>query len=378
MARELRKSIVLTGMVLGALLVAAKGLGDPKASLSGACSPQRDQHYVVASRDQLDTLLGCHLEGITIGLEPGFYGRMTLQDIKGLTLTSTDPTKPASFEAINIKGGNRVTLTHLNLEGSITGLTYRLQILSSTDINASKLNLVGGGDYSQGAPGGAFIRWGNRVSLTGLKVSLVVNGIKFSDSSQVTISDNIIRDFRSDAIQGTATSQLLISGNYISGAHPVPGDHPDGIQLFTLEKQTSASDIVIRDNLIERGAGGLMQGIFIGARDENPYINLQITKNMVIGSLYHGLSVAGARGGEVRDNVVVPIGGQKNWILLVNVASFALEGNVAQELIKDKIQLVPGRGLGKNRRFITPEAQAIVASNAWKDKHFPAELRDGR
>lgn len=376
MALELRKSIVLAGLALGAVFVAAQALGDSKTALLGGCSRQHGQHQVAASREQLDALLGCHLEGITIALQPGEYGRINMDDVKGLTLTSVDPSKPASFEAIIINRGNRITLNQLNFAGSTTGLPWRLQVLSSNDIDASRIDLSGGGDYSQSTPGGIYVRWGHRVSLTRIKVSTVMNGIRLLDSSHVTVSDNLIRDFRSDAIQGSASSQLVISGNYISRAHPAPGDHPDGVQIFALANQASASDILIRDNLIERGSGGLTQGIYVTS-DKNPFINLQIINNLVIGSMYHGIAVAGATGGEVRDNIVVPIGGQKNWILLTNAPSLVLEGNVAQDLIKDKVLLAPGSGLGKNRRFITSEKEATARSNAWKDRHFPGELRNG-
>jgi len=227
-------------------------------------------------------------------------------------------------------------------------------------------------------PGGVYVKSSNHVSLKRLKVASMSNGIRLIETRQVVVADNIIHDFGSDGIQASAASQSVISGNYISNAHPEPGDHPDGIQIFTLGNQTAQSDILVKDNLIEKGSGGLMQGIFVtDETDKNPFVNLQITNNIVIGSMYHGITVAGANSGAVRGNVVVPLDGQRNWIKLVNANSLELEDNVAQDLMKDNLILESSADLGKNRRAIMPPADATAASDAWKARHLPAGMRNG-
>jgi hypothetical protein len=379
MRPDLRKSLVLAGLVLGAVVVTAQALGGPRAVLSGvSCSKQPGHRYVAASSAELQAMLKCDVDGATIALKPGDYGRLDLTDIKGLTLLSDDPAKPASFEAIDIEGSNRVTLSRLRFGGGIDGVGYRLQIMNSADIAVAELDLSGAPGFGESVPGGVFVRSSNRVSLKRLKIALVANGIRILDTRQLVVADNIIRDFGSDAIQASAASQLVISGNYISRAHPVPGDHPDGVQVFTLGNQTAASDIVIKDNLIERGSGGLMQGIFVTDETEkNPFVGLQITNNIVIGSMYHGIMVAGADSGAVRGNLIVPVDGQKNWIMLVKAGPVVLEDNVAQDLIKDNVNLQSNADLGKNRRYITSQTEAAATSDAWKAKHFPVELRNG-
>ncbi|HEX7811311.1 MAG TPA: right-handed parallel beta-helix repeat-containing protein, partial [Burkholderiales bacterium] len=286
---------------------------------------------------------------------------------------------PALFEAIVIDGGNRIALSRLRFGGSIEGLTWRVTVEDGSGIDLSELDVVGQSPPDGNVPGGVYIHNSKQVSLKQLKVSLVSNGIRLIGTRQAVVAGTIIHDFGSDAIQASDASQSVISGNYIARAHPAPGDHPDGIQIFTLANQTAQSDILVKDNLIEKGSGGLMQGIFATDESEkNPFVNLEITDNIVIGSMYHGITVAGANSGAVRGNVVVPLDGQQNWIKLVKANALAFEDNQAQDLMRDNRNLQDSSELGNNRRRIMPPADAAAASLAWKAKHFPAGLSDGQ
>ncbi|MBV1689555.1 right-handed parallel beta-helix repeat-containing protein [Novosphingobium sp. G106] len=357
----------------------AQAVGGPRAALMGTCSKQPGHRYVAASKADLEALLKCDLDGATIALKPGSYGRVNLGAAKGLTLLSDNPAQPASFETIVIDGGNRIALSGLRFGGSIEGLAWRVQVDDGSGIDLSELDVVGQSPPDGNVPGGVYIHNSKQVSLKRLKVSLVSNGIRLIGTRQVVVADNIIHDFGSDAIQASDASQSVISGNYISSAHPAPGDHPDGVQIFTLGNQTAQTDIVVKDNLIEKGAGGLMQGIFVtDETDRNPYANLEITNNIVIGSMYHGITIAGAASGSVRGNVVVPLDGQQNWIKLVKANALELEDNVAQDLMKDNSNLQAKAELGNNRRMIVPPADAAAASRAWKAKHLPAEASNGQ
>lgn len=372
MRPDLRKSLLLAGLVLGAVVVTAQAVGGPPAMLTGACSKQPGHRYVAASKADLETLLGCDLDGATIALKPGNYGRVDLGTVKGLTLVSEDPAKPASFESINIDGGNRVSLSQLRFGGSIEGVAWRVQVIDSSAIDLSELDITGRPNPASTVPGGVYVHRSNHVSLKRLKVGLVSNGLRIFETHQAVVADNIIYDFGSDGMQISDASGSVISGNFITRAHPEPGDHPDGIQMYTVGKQTAASDIVIKDNLIERGTGDLLQGIFVtDETDKNPFANLEIANNIVLGSMYHGITVAGATSGAVRGNVVIPLNGQQNWIKLANAGAMVLEDNVAQDLMRDKLIFESKADLGSNRRKALSPADAAAASSAWKAKHFP-------
>ena len=73
--------------------------------------------------------------------------------------------------------------------------------------------------------------------------------------------------------------------------HPIPVDHPDGIQLWSTDQKTSASNITIRYNLVVRGKGEATQGIFV--RDVVgglPFKSVQVYGNLVIGARFNGIT----------------------------------------------------------------------------------------
>lgn len=369
MRPDLRKSLLAAGLVLGAV-VTAQALGGARGVITGACSKQPGHRYVAAAKADLESLLKCDLDGATIALKPGSYGRVNLGAAKGLTLLSENPAEPALFEAIVIDGGNRIALSRLRFGGSIEGLTWRVTVEDGTGIDLSELDVVGQSPPDGNVPGGVYIHNSKQVSLKQLKVSLVSNGIRLIGTRQAVVTGNIIHDFGSDAIQANDASQTVISSNYISSAHPEPGDHPDGVQIFTLANQNAQSEIVIKDNLIEQGSGGLMQGIFVTDESgSNPYTGLQIANNIIIGSLYHAIMVAGASDGLVSGNIVIPPAGGQNWIMLAGAQAVGLEGNMAPDFIRDKLHLEDQAALGNNRRKTISASEAMLTIAMWKSKH---------
>jgi Ca2+-binding RTX toxin-like protein len=160
------------------------------------------------------------------------------------------------------------------------------------------------------------------------------NGLSHLDSDHITFSGNTFRNIRIDGIHGGGSSNVTIANNFFTDFHRHSGDHPDAIQFWTTNTTTSAHDIVVADNLIVRGDGTSMQGIFIGdeSRGKLPYVNLTVTGNTVIGSMYHGISISDVRNADVSHNTVVGYEDMRAWIRVDGADGLTLADNVTSHI----------------------------------------------
>lgn len=291
--------------------------------------------YAVSNQYQLAAAVKVATGGDVISLSAGTYSDVSLKSLtfsgSPVTITSADPGNPAviiDMTLTSVKGVNFENLTFRAGDGP--GLT----VAKSANITIDNVDFVG--NLDNGRPGG-----------NGLKIDqskdVVVNDSDFRDlgyalthmnSERVDITGNTFENIRVDGIRGGGTSWIEISGNTLRNFFRDPGEHPDAIQFWTNGINASAHDIVVKDNLIERGEGNRMQGIFFGdeARGKFPYLNVEISGNTVLGTMYHGISLYAAKGAVVSDNTVVGYDDMRSWIRLDNSKDVILDGNIATQI----------------------------------------------
>lgn len=124
---------------------------------------------------------------------------------------------------------------------------------------------------------------------------------------------------------------MTIRGNAFWNFSRLPEEHPDAIQFWTTNAKESASNIQILNNLIIRGEGGRMQGMFITDQSKGrlPYLGLVVTGNVVVGSMYHGITVSSAVSPIVENNVVMGYSDMKAWINVDRSTDATVRGNQA-------------------------------------------------
>ncbi|MFM9827791.1 MAG: right-handed parallel beta-helix repeat-containing protein, partial [Sphingomonas sp.] len=174
------------------------------------------------------------------------------------------------------------------------------------------------------------IRNSENVSVTNSEFHDVWHGVSVLDNEGLVITGNYFHDIRTDGIRGGGNSDLVISNNVFTNFTPAEGDHPDAIQLWTSNTTEAASNILITGNIVVRGAGAAIQGIFI--RDEVgtlPYKDVNITNNIVIGGLYNGISIGGVDGGVIANNLVLGQPGQASWIRASADTNLSIHDNIA-------------------------------------------------
>ena len=272
-------------------------------------------------------------DGDVILLNSGSYRSVNLSGIQingNVTIKSIDVTNQATFLDLTVKGASGLTFQDIKFAPQSVDRMYTFNVTNSSNIHFAGIEVFGPAGDAGYKSSPFMIRGSENVTVENSEFHHLWHGVSILDNSNVKMTGNFFHDIRTDGIRGGGTSNLVISGNYMTDFHPAVGDHPDGIQLWTTNTTTSAHDIVISDNIITRGSGSPIQGIFI--RDQVgtlPYKNVAITGNLVLGGMYNGIAAGHLDGAMVSGNSVIALSGQKSWIGLTSTTNGIVQNNVA-------------------------------------------------
>ena len=326
----------------------------------------------VSTLDSLMAALAGARGGETILLAGGNYGALSLGAKSGfpiifpstVTIASADPDDPAVFSRMALSRAGNLTLDGLVFDYTFNPadtVKVRPFEVSGTDITIR--NAVFSGDVAQGvsdtADGfgwgmGLSVRGATRFTLENSEISGFHRGVVVADSKDVHVIGNDVHSLRSDGMNFANVQGVLIERNHLHDftASDGAGDHRDMIQFWTNGTRSPSTDIVIRDNVLDIGAGGWTQSIFMRneevdtgrAGTEMFYRNVLIEGNTIYNSHLHGIHLGASAGVVVRDNAVLfanaamppgamPSGAQ---IPRINVASISTDvtitGNVTSHL----------------------------------------------
>lgn len=291
---------------------------------------------------QLTAALARAKSGDTISVAAGTYSNIKINDLKiagNVTVISADANKPAIFTDLLVK--NSSGLTFRNLEFASDGKMYGFQVTGSSNIVLDRLNVHGsldGNASNDASP--MMVRNSTNVTVSNSEFQQAWHGLSILENDGMTITGNNFHDIRTDGIRGGGVSNLVISNNYFTdfypewGASSAEGDHPDAIQLWTSGTTKSATNITITDNVVTRGNGDPVQGIFVRDQlDKFPFQNLTVTGNTIIGGIGNGIGIDGANNLTVADNNVIAIEGQRSNIRIERVTNASVVDNEATGFI---------------------------------------------
>ena len=291
----------------------------------------------VSTTAQLTTALSAAHAGDTILLAAGTYSAVNLQNYNfttPVTITSADATHPATLTGLMVRSSSGLNFTNLELDASHATADWPFAVYTSTDLNFSHLYVHGSLDSNpQNDFSGLIIRNSSNVSVSQSEFEQLKTAVAFLDDDHLQVSGSSFHDLALDGVHGGGSSYVTISGNSFTDFFVAVGDHPDAIQFWTTNTTASAHDILISDNVIVRGAGAPMQGIFITDQVGTlPYQNVTITDNMLVGTRYHGITVSHAEGVDVSSNIVAGLPDMLSWIRLENVNGAMVTNDIAGEL----------------------------------------------
>ena len=288
--------------------------------------------YTVSSAAELTATLSKSQNGDVIQLAAGSYGKVQISGINiagNVTITSVDPQNQAVINGLLVKASSGLTFSHLDFSNVVAGTQNVFQVLGSHDVALDHLTVHGPANLGSGIESALMmVRSSTNVTVSNSEFYNGWHALSMLDNNGLTVSGNYIHDIRTDGIRGGGNSNLLITRNTLTDFYPAALDHPDAIQIWTGNTTTSASNIAITDNVIVRGNGGPVQGIFM--RDQVgtlPYQNVTVTGNIVAGGRYNGIAIDHVNGGTMSDNVVAGISGETSWIRHTNSTNLTVANN---------------------------------------------------
>ena len=285
----------------------------------------------VASPDALAAALDAATAGSVLALAAGDYGALVLKEKGGdagapITLRSADPTAPAIFSSMDLRGVNHLVLEQLTFNYTFSpedkSNLRMFQMSGGTDITIK--DSLFDGDLAVGVSAeddgyptgfGLSVRDMAGVTLQGNEIRDFFRGLVISESSDVVVKGNDVHAIRMDGMNFAQVQTVLIEGNHIRDFKRVldSTDHSDMIQFWTNSTTKPSSDITIRGNILNSGTGWYTQSIFMRndlvdrglAGAEMFYRNVSITDNVIINAHLHGITVGETAGLTIANNSVI-------------------------------------------------------------------------
>ena len=171
----------------------------------------------------------------------------------------------------------------------------RAQIVSIVAHRVSGV-IISGGAISGPDTYGIGLRDSSRISILNMDISNVWRGIVVGPATDVLIRGNNLHALRVDGID-VIGQRIVIDRNTIRDFKPIEGDHPDGIQLWSVKIPTE--DVRIVGNTIT----GKMQGIF-GRTPGIGLVRIFVQGNVVRNSYPNGIVLMDATDSVVTGNDV--------------------------------------------------------------------------
>ncbi|MEZ5654595.1 MAG: right-handed parallel beta-helix repeat-containing protein [Sphingobium sp.] len=309
------------------------GKSDGQAGSGGSASSGR-KGVSVSSAEQLTRALETAQDGDAIGLMPGRYPGIVISNIKkngNVAITSADPSRPAIIEELLIRNSAGLTLSNVELAANTATLQKMKQnsnlagdpsapvqprrafrflfiVTQSERIGLDRLNVHGPADDADTAQfvRPLIVRDSREVTVSNSRFSHMQHGLEMLNLDGFRVINNEYSDLRTDGVRGGDSSNVEIAGNIFTDFRPAPGDHPDGIQLWSTPRGTKLTNISIHDNLIVQGNGGTAQGIFLrDVKNNFAFQNVEIKDNLIIGGLYNAVAINSVQGGKIAGNRIV-------------------------------------------------------------------------
>jgi hypothetical protein len=282
------------------------------------------------SLEALMSALADAAPGDELLLAAGAYAAFGGQNLQfaapGVTIGPADPENPPTLAGAELADCHGMTF--LGFDWHVNPRT-----LNACQVYGGDRVYFRGGKFQnpEGLVGGAGVlfRDSTDVECSGFDFSDIGTAVRINDARKVRIIGNKFRRVSGDGIQSSGSSEILIHRNDLADFITAEGDHPDAIQFFTHGEPDPQTDITITDNLIVRGVGGVVQGIFLGNENGVPFQRVVITGNSLSGCMWNGIALGICESAYAAGNFVQPYVDCGSAIVVDGGADVTVENNVS-------------------------------------------------
>jgi len=265
-----------------------------------------------------------------------------------------------------------ITLRGLEFRPLATG--YALQVAQSKRIDVQN-GVFEAAEADQEKARGLQIKDSEGVKVTNTRFRHLRYALMGSNVKDLLVEGNDFRNIYGDAMRGWVnSSNLVIRKNfftdiYIPTASPT---HVDAIQFWTVGATAPITDLLIENNVYQRGDGDPAQGIFLGNESMTPYERVTIRNNAIVGSTWNGIWVVGGKDVTITNNLVQHMKWSQRHgdeydrvqprIVVKAIEGGLVEGNTAR-IAKDPKTSLPK--IGKNSDAPVAKFGDYTAQQAW-------------
>ncbi len=274
----------------------------------------------IHNASELSTAIQNAKGGETFILEGGNYGALKIKKAfkKPVAIRSANPASPACFTELRLNKSGNLTLDGLYFDYTYSNgdkdTTNRFSILNSRGIIIANSVFDGGHRSGIGHGRGLRIRDSAKITIQSSIFRSWWKGLTGDSVVDLEIRGNNFHNIRSDGIGLGAIDGLLIEANHMHNFRRPKSnkDHADMIQIMRSSNRRS-TDITIRNNILDMGAGDYTQTIWMGGDKKdlsNPMLrhqNVLIENNVIYNAQTHGISVHGIDNLSIRRNSVIRV-----------------------------------------------------------------------
>ncbi|WP_372785031.1 right-handed parallel beta-helix repeat-containing protein [Phenylobacterium sp.] len=281
--------------------------------------------------------------GVTVKPAPGanvLLGQVTISNSQGLNLSSFEVVQsPASWmSSVYVTNSSRINLDGLHVHQSDPAISSNgVQFRDTTDSSLTNSQL-------------------DHLGVAGL----------FIDAQRLTVAGNSVAHLTADGFDFAGVGGSLIDGNRLTDFNPAAGVHDDAIQFWGTANNPSPVGNVVSNNVISRGDGVVVQGVFAESQ-----ASLTITGNAMTGTMFNGISVSSTKGATISGNFVQGWADMGSAIVARGGSS---DVTVGGNTISSPVNNVPANGtelavinfvLGQNAAIAPAAVGDTSAMEAW-------------
>lgn len=270
--------------------------------------------------------------GVTVSASPGAIANSLLLDtVSNIAWRGLEVTGLYGFGAVTAYGPSNISFDGFHIHGQTSGTAF---------------SLVGG----------------TNVSITNNEIDHIGSGVGVQNTDHLTISGNNLHDLVVDGVLCLGATHVTVSGNTIQSLTPQAGDHPDAIQ-FAASGAGPSDTVTVSGNIIKRGSGDLLQGIFI----ENTN-NITINGNAMAGTMFGGIELITATNVSIDTNFVQGFTDGESRIQPRGCTNVSVTNNTAETITNGP---EPNINYSASGNTIIPAAAIgdYSAMNAWLAGH---------